>query len=401
MEAAPDRLHPLAPARGHRHPLLWLDDPARRPRPHQRDPGAAGMDHQAAASHVQQVRGDPRPRARFPPVYGVVPHRSAQAHRAPAHRGLPDPGGLPAPGFLRGDPAPVAARHPRRLPPRVLPGHQLLRGAHPRGRLQGARPAHGGLRAGALGLRLALRGRQRLRAPRDLGRSHRRVHQGDGARAPGYCVILRAVVGLIYAFLRLPTELALWTALASTVIGTAAALPLVRGRFPGRDLLNAFVTSPLLLPQILTGVALLQFYTLFKMQATYGALLIGHVVVTTPYVIRTVTATLTHFDLALEEAAQSLGAHPVRAFFEITLGVIKPGVVAGAIFAFAISFDNFTLSLFLTSSKLTPLPIELFAYLKYSFDPTAAAVSAVAIGVALVVVLGIARVLGLEEFTGF
>src|SRR5437762_7541477 len=76
------------------------------------------------------------------------------------------------------------------------------------------------------------------------------------------------------------------------------------------------------------------------------------------YVVRTVTATLTHFDLALEEAAQSLGAHPIRAFLEVTLGVIKPGVVAGAIFAFAISFDNFTLSLFLTSSRLTPLPIR-------------------------------------------
>ena len=73
----------------------------------------------------------------------------------------------------------------------------------------------------------------------------------------------------------------------------------------------------------------------------------------------------------------------------------------GARCAFAISFDNFTLSLFLTSAKLTPLPIELFAYLKYSFDPTAAAVSAFAIGVALVLVLGIARFTGLEEFTGF
>ena len=72
-----------------------------------------------------------------------------------------------------------------------------------------------------------------------------------------------------------------------------------------------------------------------------------------------------------------------------------------SIFAFAISFDNFTLSLFLTSARLTPLPIELFAYLKYSFDPTAAAVSAFAIGVALVLVLGIARFMGLEEFTGF
>src|SRR5207247_9292135 len=86
----------------------------------------------------------------------------------------------------------------------VRPRPPLPRCADPRGLLQGPRPAHGALRAGALGLRLAVRGRQRLRAPRDLGRSHRRVHQGDGARAPGHRVILRAVVGVIYAFLMLP-----------------------------------------------------------------------------------------------------------------------------------------------------------------------------------------------------
>jgi putative spermidine/putrescine transport system permease protein len=201
--------------------------------------------------------------------------------------------------------------------------------------------------------------------------------------------------------LRLSTEIGIWTALASTVIGTLVSIVLVRARFRGRDLLNAFVTSPLLLPQILTGVALLQYFTLIGLAQSWWGLLIGHVVVTTPYVVRTVSATLTNFDLALEEAAQNLGAGPVRAFLEITLGVIKPGVAAGAIFAFAISFDNFTLSLFLTSPRLTPLPIELFAYLKYSFDPTAAAVSAFAIGVALVLILGIARIFGLEEFTGF
>jgi putative spermidine/putrescine transport system permease protein len=201
--------------------------------------------------------------------------------------------------------------------------------------------------------------------------------------------------------LSLSVEIGMWTAAISTVIGTLASIVLVRARFRGRDLLNAFVTSPLLLPQILTGVALLQYFTLIGLAQSWWGLLVGHVVVTTPYVVRTVTATLTSFDLVLEEAAQSLGASPVRAFLEVTLGVIKPGVVAGAIFAFAISFDNFTLSLFLTSPKLTPLPIELFAYLKYSFDPTAAAVSAFAIGVAFILILGIARIFGLEEFTGF
>ncbi|HEV8439702.1 MAG TPA: ABC transporter permease [Methylomirabilota bacterium] len=199
----------------------------------------------------------------------------------------------------------------------------------------------------------------------------------------------------------LSIDLGFWTAVISTVAGTMASLVLVRGRFRGRDLLNAYVTSPLLLPQILTGVAMLQYFSLIGLAQTYAALLIGHVVVTTPYVIRTVSAVLYNFDLALEEAAQSLGASPVRAFFEVTLGLIKPGVVAGAVLAFAISFDNFTISLFLTSSRLTPLPIELFAYLKYSFDPTAAAASAVAIGVTLVLMVLIARFMGLEEFTGF
>jgi putative spermidine/putrescine transport system permease protein len=199
----------------------------------------------------------------------------------------------------------------------------------------------------------------------------------------------------------LSTHLGLWTAALSTVAGTMAAIALVRGRFRGRDLLNAYVTSPLLLPQILTGVALLQYFTLMGLAQSYAALLLAHVVVTTPYVVRTVSATLYSFDVTLEEAAQSLGAPPVRAFLEITLGVIKPGVVAGAVLAFAISFDNFTISLFLTSPGLTPLPIELFAYLKYSFDPTAAAASAVAIGITGGLMLLIAKLMGLEQFTGF
>jgi putative spermidine/putrescine transport system permease protein len=203
------------------------------------------------------------------------------------------------------------------------------------------------------------------------------------------------------ASLWLSIELGFWTAGLSAVAGTMAAIALVRGRFRGRDLLNAYVTSPLLLPQILTGVALLQYFSLIGLAQSFAGLLIGHVVVTTPYVVRTVAAVLYHFDPSLEEAAQSLGASPLRAFLEVTLGVIKPGVVAGAVLAFAISFDNFTISLFLTSPGLTPLPIELFAYLKYSFDPTAAAASAVAIGVTLVLMLLIARVIGLEEFTGF
>src|SRR5207249_4103074 len=195
------------------------------------------------------------------------PHRRAEAHRAAAHRGVADAGGLAPARLLRGDAAPVAARHPGGLAARLLPGHQLVRGADPGGRLQGARAADGGLRANPLGIRLAVRRRQRFRAARDLSGPDRRLHQGDRARAPGDRVILRWVVGLVYAFLLLPmvivvlaafnagnyftfppqgfslkwfanffqrrefmqalrlsTELAFWTAIASTVIGTAAAI---------------------------------------------------------------------------------------------------------------------------------------------------------------------------------
>ena len=294
MEAAPDRLHPLAPPRGHRHPLLRLDDPARRPRPHQRDPGAARMDHQAAAPHVQQVRGDPRPRARLPPLHGAVPHRCAQAHRAPAHRGLPDPGGLSAPGLLRGDAAPVAARHPRRLPPRLLLAissfvvpilvggfkvHVLPMVVYeqvlsvfdwPFGAanafvllvisvvLIGVYIKVTGARAPGHRVILRARGRADLRLPHAPHghRGARRLQRGQLLHLSPQGFSLKWFANFFQRrefmqALWLSTELAVWTALASTVIGTAAALPLVRGRFRGpgspqrvRDLAPAPAPDP-------------------------------------------------------------------------------------------------------------------------------------------------------------
>src|SRR5262249_38166588 len=175
---------------------------------------------------------------------------------------------------------------------------------------------------------------QCLRAPHDLDRPHRGLLQGHGARAARHRVILRAAVVAVYAFLlvpmlvvvvaafnsgafftfppqglsrcwfatssarrelmqalRLSAELAAWTAVLSTLAGTLAAIALVRGRFRGRSAVNAFVPSPLLLPQILTGVALLQFFTLLRLHQTWWALLIGHVVVPTPSARRTFTPT--------------------------------------------------------------------------------------------------------------
>jgi putative spermidine/putrescine transport system permease protein len=200
--------------------------------------------------------------------------------------------------------------------------------------------------------------------------------------------------------LRVSLQLAVTSTLMTTVCGTMAALALVRYQFLGKELLNSYVLSPLILPQILTGVGLLAYFSRIGLMGSFQALLFGHIVICLPYVVRTVVATLYNFDRSIEEAAQNLGASAPRAFLAVTLPIIRPGVAAGAILAFVTSFDNFTLSLFLISPQYTTLPIEVFSYIKNSFDPTAAAASAIAVGLTFVALLLTQRFVGLEAFTG-
>jgi putative spermidine/putrescine transport system permease protein len=132
---------------------------------------------------------------------------------------------------------------------------------------------------------------------------------------------------------------------------------------------------------------------------TYWGLLVGHLVFAVPYVIRTAIAVLQNFDRSLEEAARSLGASEWVTFREVTLPLIRPGVMAGGIFAFIISFDQFPLSLFLVAPGAETLPITLFNYLKYDFDPTIAAAATVSIAVSFVVVVLLERTIGLQHYT--
>jgi putative spermidine/putrescine transport system permease protein len=196
----------------------------------------------------------------------------------------------------------------------------------------------------------------------------------------------------------LSLRLASMTVTISTIIGTMAALAIVRGKIPGSRFLSALFLSPLMLPAILTGLALFQFYVILDVGRTYTGLLIGHVVVTIPYVIRTTTALLHNFDRSVEEAARNLGAGELATFWHITLPLIRPGVIAGAVFAFIVSFDQFPVSLFLVQPGISTLPIQLFNYLKYSFDPTVAAASTVSIALSVTVVLLLERTIGLQEY---
>jgi putative spermidine/putrescine transport system permease protein len=184
----------------------------------------------------------------------------------------------------------------------------------------------------------------------------------------------------------------------STVIGTAGALYVVRHGGRLRETLRLMLLLPLMLPEILTAIALLFFlYATGIGTTTMFGLVVGHILVTLPYVFTNVASSLFNYDASIEQAARSLGASPGTAFRRITLPLIKPGIITGALFAFVISFDLFNMSLLLKGIGMTTLPLQLFDYLRWDFDPTAAAVSTVSILLTFTVVYGVDRVIGLRS----
>ncbi|MFI5015491.1 MAG: ABC transporter permease [Hyphomicrobiales bacterium] len=193
----------------------------------------------------------------------------------------------------------------------------------------------------------------------------------------------------------------LWVAfvamLISGAIGTAAALYAVQ--FAGRlkETVRLAMLAPLLLPEVLTAIALLFFvYSIGIGTRTMIGMIAGHVLITLPFVFINVSAALESFDLALDLAARSLGAGRLTRFRRIILPLIKPGVIGGCLFAFIISFDTFTISFMLKGIGTSTLPIQLFDYLRTNFTPEAAAVSSVNIALTIAVVVVTEKVLGLK-----
>jgi putative spermidine/putrescine transport system permease protein len=194
--------------------------------------------------------------------------------------------------------------------------------------------------------------------------------------------------------------LAAATAVGATLVGAPAAFALARHRFRGRAILSALVMSPLVLPGLVTGIALLQFFSLLRTEPSFARLLIGHVVITVPYVVRSVGAVLIGFDRSLEEAARGLGATAWTATLRITLPLIKPGLIAGAVFAFVLSFDNVAVSIFLTTPRLVPLPIQIYNYVESSARPIIASISALQVAVIVLLLVAAERVVGFSRYVG-
>jgi spermidine/putrescine transport system permease protein len=163
--------------------------------------------------------------------------------------------------------------------------------------------------------------------------------------------------------------LGLMTAVISTVLGVLASLALVRYQIPGRNLITTLLIAPILVPEVVLAVALLLFLNFLNIGKSFTLLLAGHVIFTLPFVILVVQARLVSIRRDVEEAALSLGASPMQTFFTITLPQLMPAVAAGGLFAFTISFDDITGTLFWKPGGIETVPTQIFSMLRNSISP--------------------------------
>lgn len=196
------------------------------------------------------------------------------------------------------------------------------------------------------------------------------------------------------------TQLAAIVTVLVVILGTLAAIGLTLGELPGKQLVNTLLLSPLVVPSIVLGIALLQMATLVGSDQTFVNLILGHVVITLPYMLRTTGASLEVMDRELIDSARVLGANSLQVFWRIILPLIRPGIASGAIFAFLVSFDNFTISLFLQDARHVPLPIRIFGYMEVVLDPTVMAISAFLIFASFVILVVATRLIGGNRLRG-
>ncbi len=193
---------------------------------------------------------------------------------------------------------------------------------------------------------------------------------------------------------------AFWTTIISIVLGTGAALAIARSEALKAKVLDSLFMSPLVLPALAFGLSALMFFSLIGLPISPLTLIIGHVVVCVPYVVRTTVAALAQMDPVLLESSASLGASRFYSFRRITLPLIRPGILAGGFIAFMSSFDNVPVSLFLRDARTDMLPIRMWQDLEGKLDVTIAAVSGVLIVITVAMMLLMERLAGLSRRVG-
>ena len=196
-------------------------------------------------------------------------------------------------------------------------------------------------------------------------------------------------------------QIAALSTAAALILGTLCAIAVVRARFPGREALVTFLVSPLMLPGLVIGIAMLQGYRSVGLREVWPSLLVAHVVITLPYVVRTVVAALSLFDFTLIDAARTLGLTYPAAILRVLVPSLAPAFLTSGLFAFLASMDNYPISIFFTDAWTKTLPIQMLQYVEERPDPTIAAISALLILLAVAALVVGDRLVGLRRLADY
>jgi putative spermidine/putrescine transport system permease protein len=193
---------------------------------------------------------------------------------------------------------------------------------------------------------------------------------------------------------------ALVTVAIDLLLGVPAAITLVRGRFWGKEFVLGFLQSPIMVPDIVVGIALLFFLSFIGVNVSVELMVLSHVVITLPFVVRLIYARMQSADKTLEEAAEDLGAGRWQVFWHVVFPYLLPGVVGGSVLAFLLSFDNLAVSIFTAPVIHPPLPVYLFNLLLYKIDPIVAPIATLQIVITFIVLAIAARTVGTTALLG-
>ena len=196
-------------------------------------------------------------------------------------------------------------------------------------------------------------------------------------------------------------QIAAFSTLISLALGTLCAIALVRGNLPGREAITTILVSPLMLPGLVVGIAMLQAFKAAGLDSAWTSLLLAHVVISMPYVVRTVLGAMSLFDFTLVDAARTLGYSYHNSLLKVMVPNLAPAFLTSGMFAFLASMDNYPISIFFTDAWTKTLPIQMLQYVEESPDPRIAAISAGLIVLALIILLIGDRLVGLKKLADF
>ncbi len=199
---------------------------------------------------------------------------------------------------------------------------------------------------------------------------------------------------------RLSVEVAGIATACSLLLGTLCALGVLRGRFPGRDGLLVFVLSPMMLPGVVLGIAMLITFRAIGLVDGYPSLILAHVVITLPYVVRVLYAAFVLFDFTMIDAARSLGYSHAQALWRVLVPNVLPSFVTAGMFAFLTSVDNYALALFLGDVRNITLPIQILNYLDRASDPSVAALATLMVAFTVLILVAAERLVGARRLIG-